>query len=448
MSGRSPTIATDPAASTGRGELASGQPCIRWVYPAAATTRLDRTAHVVGRDESCGTSLQGHEISRHHAEVRIDGPLAVIRDLESRNGVYVNGRKVGHAPLDTGDVVRLGEWVGIVIRLGSGDDPTCRSLASGLLGSHRLAAVLEPARRVAPTDLPVVIQGGTGTGKEGVARALHDWSGRGGRFVAVNCAAIAPTLAEAELFGYRKGAFTGADRAGVGYLRAAHGGTLFLDEILDLAVPLQAKLLRVLEAQEVHPIGEPEPVSIDVRFVAATQEPLVRAASDGRFRPDLMARLDGLTVELPALGTRREDVAPLFLAFLRDKSGQAPPDLEPRLIEQLMLYDWPLNVRELSLLARRLLALHGSEGRLLRSHLPSRIVHAAVAESPAAGAPGTRSATDDEQAFDALVAALRTHGGNVTRAAAALGISRARAYRLLDARPDFKVDGLRPGERD
>jgi transcriptional regulator with PAS, ATPase and Fis domain len=413
------------------------------VYPAAATTRLDHRAQVLGRDPSCAPSLQGHEISRRHAEVQIDGPLVVIRDLESRNGVYVNGRKVARGPLGTGDVVRLGEWVGVVVRLGASDDPSCVGLAPGLLGSHRLAAALQPVRRVAPTDLPVVVQGETGTGKEGVARAVHAWSGRTGRFVAVNCAAIAPTLAEGELFGYRKGAFTGADRAGVGYLRAAHGGTLFLDEVLELAAPLQAKLLRVLEQQEVHPLGEAEPVPIDVRFVAATQEPLARAVSDGRFRADLMARLDGLTVEIPALRTRKEDVAPLFLAFLQDKSGNAAPEVEPRLIEQLMLYDWPLNVRELSLLARRLLALHGGE-RLLRAHLPGRILDAQASPAPAtATAKAARSATDDEQAFDALVAALRVHDGNVTRAAAALGITRARAYRLLEARPDFDVAGLR-----
>ncbi|MCL2449054.1 MAG: sigma-54-dependent Fis family transcriptional regulator, partial [Polyangiaceae bacterium] len=326
------SLTTQPEAFDSSAEEPPAQPVIRWVHPGAATTRPGTRAQVLGRDPACAQQLSGHEVSRRHAEVEIDGPVVVIRDLESRNGVYVNGRKVTQARLSDGDVVRLGEWVGIVVRLGAGDDPSWRSLASGLLGSHRLAAVLQPVQRVAATALPVVIQGETGTGKEGVARALHEWSGRPGRFVAVNCAAIAPSLAEGELFGYRKGAFTGADRAGVGYLRAAHRGTLFLDEVLELPAPLQAKLLRVLEEQEVHPLGELEPVPIDIRLVAAAQEPLTRAASAGLFRPDLMARLDGLTIEVPPLRARKEDVAALFQSFLQDHSGQAAPGVEPHLV--------------------------------------------------------------------------------------------------------------------
>jgi two-component system response regulator FlrC len=449
MTKRSSDVTTAPVPSTGRGVVRAGRDAIRWVFPGAATTRLDPVGQVLGRDDTCGTPLAGREISRCHAEVRIDGPVAVIRDRESRNGVFVNARRVTQAPLSLGDVVRLGEWVGVVIALEPADDPTCRALAPGWLGSHALAAAIDPARKVATTDLPVTVQGETGTGKEGMARAIHAWSGRTGKFVGVNCATIAPTLAEAQLFGHRKGAFTGADRAAVGYFRAAQGGTLFLDEVLELAGPLQAKLLRALEEREVVPLGETDPVTVDVRVIAATQEPLARGVAAGKFRADLMARLDGLTVDLPPLRARKEDIAPLFRAFLRDTSGHRPPEVEPRLIEQLLLYDWPLNVRELSLLTKRLLALHGSLPRLLRAHLPERVL-AAGAPSPSgdlaiapAAAARRRSPTDDNEAFDALVAALRVQDGNVARAATALGISRARAYRLLDARPDFDVAALR-----
>jgi transcriptional regulator with PAS, ATPase and Fis domain len=299
---------------------------------------------------------------------------------------------------------------------------------------------------VAATDLPVVLVGETGTGKEGLARAIHAWSGRTGAFVAVNCAALPAAIAEAELFGYRKGAFTGADRASPGYFRAAHQGTLFLDELLDLPLPLQAKLLRALEQREVQPLGESHPVPVDVRIVCATQEALANAVAERRFRADLRARLDGLTVELPPLRARREDIVPIFTVLLRGEGGARVPAVDAKLLETLLLYDWPLNVRELVLLARRLLAVHGHEPTLRRAMLPERMAMKDAATIP----PGrpvvpSRAPTGDDAAFEQLVSALRRCGGNVSRAASALGISRARAYRLLDARPGFDAGSLREG---
>jgi len=371
----------------------------------------------------------------------------MIEDLDSRNGVFINGAKITKAALKLQDIVRLGEWVGVVVMLAPDDDPSFRSIAPDWYGSNTLFRAAEPAERIASTDLPVTIQGETGTGKEGMARAIHSWSGRNGNFVGVNCATIQPELAEAALFGHRKGAFTGADRAAVGYFRAANGGTLLLDEVVDLPMAVQAKLLRAIEQKEIVPVGETEPVKIDVRILAATQEPLQQAVAERRFRADLMARLDGLTVVLPPLRERREDVAPLLTRILREAGAGQFPELDYRFIEQLLLYDWPLNVRELALLARRLLALHGSEPMLRRSFLPPRIQQAGRAPADG-GQERARSSTQDEQAFEQLVAALRENGGNVARAAATLGISRARAYRLLDARPDFEVGSLRDKGQD
>ncbi len=377
----------------------------------------------------------------------MDGPLPMIRDLESRNGVFVNGTRVEQSKLKFQDIVRLGEWIGVVVPFDSQIEVAFKSIAPGWHGGGHLSAAIEPARRIAATDLPVTIQGETGTGKEGLTRAIHDWSGRSGNFVGVNCATIQPELAEATLFGHRKGAFTGADRAAVGYFRAANGGTLLLDEIVELPMAVQAKLLRALEEKEVVPVGEADPIKIDVRVLAATQEPLRQAVIERRFRPDLMARLEGLTVVLPPLRDRREDIAPLLLMFLREISGGNPPNVDYKFVEQLLLYDWPLNVRELSHLARQLLALHSTEPKLRRSMLPPRLRDAGkLAEDP--GQTPSHSATQDKEAFEKLVSALRANAGNVMRAAAALGISRARAYRLLDARPDFEVSKLRPeGER-
>jgi DNA-binding NtrC family response regulator len=301
-------------------------------------------------------------------------------------------------------------------------------------------------------DLAVVLQGETGTGKEGLARAVHQWSGRRGPFVAINCATLPAHLAEAELFGHRRGAFTGADRASPCLFRAAHGGTLFLDEVLELPADVQPKLLRVLQQREVQPLGETTPVVVDVRLVAAAQEPLSNAVTAGRFRADLRARLDGLTIVLPTLRERRDDIAPLFQQFLREHAGGRPPELDAKFVEALCLHDWPLNVRELQTLARKLLVLHGHEAILRRAHLPegfgaaARQSHqdgAAAPSDQAGGGEGqARRSVDDAREFAALVEALRANGLSITKAARAIGVSRGRAYRLLLAHPEFSLEDL------
>lgn len=438
---------TAPSAETTEGRGARSALVLRWVAPSPGTVALEDGV-VFGRDADCTASLDGHEVSRRHATVAKTHSLPTLRDQKSRNGTFVNGLRIEEQPLGPGDVVRIGEWVGLVQEVPPGSAPIdFRDLCEGWWGGQTLARAVDPARRVATTDLPVIAQGETGTGKEGLARALHAWSGRPGAFVAMNCAALPAAIAEAELFGYRKGAFTGADRASVGYFRGAHQGTLFLDEILDLPLLLQAKLLRAIEQREVQPLGESQPVPVDARVVCATQEPLASAVQDRRFRADLFARLDGLTVVLPPLRARREDIVPLFARILREQSGGHPPALEPKLVEALLLYDWPLNVRELVLLARRLLALHSQEPVLRRGMLPERMAGRQPSTSTPAQPSPARAPTQDDMAFEELVRALRQAGGNVSRAAAALGISRSRAYRLLDARPGFDVRSVR-GEAD
>jgi transcriptional regulator with PAS, ATPase and Fis domain len=320
-----------------------------------------------------------------------------------------------------------------------------------------LRPILEQAKKAASSELPTVILGETGTGKEGLAHAMHEWSGRKGPFVAVNCAALVPTLAEAELFGYRKGAFTGADRGSPGFFRAAQGGTLLLDEVTDLPEPIQAKFLRALEQHEIAPLGESVPVRIDVRVLAATQIPLAQVVSERRFRADLCARLDGLTIRLPPLRERKQEIAYLFSHLLSLHSGGRPPEVEARLVEQLCLHDWPFNVRELDLLARRLLVLHGHEEVLRRSHLPEHILNhpaagepvpapvASVGSGAVAVAPNSPEShrARRERELSRLTEALRAHKGSVARAAAAVGISRQRAYRLMEA---GGIAGTDPGE--
>jgi len=438
---------THPSVNTEKAPVHVRPTCVRWVFPAAEVTPLSGR-RVVGRDEACETSLSGSEISRRHAEFRVDGPVVAVRDLNSRNGVFVNGVRRVDAPLDAGDIVRCGEWVGVVVAE-SADANGFHEIAPAWFGGAALSAAVGPARRL-PADLPIIIQGETGTGKEGMARALHTWSERRGPFVAVNCAALPAELAEAELFGYRKGAFTGADSGSTGLFRAAEGGSLFLDEILDLPLALQPKLLRALEERKVRALGETRDIPIDVRVISATQEPLGAAVVERRFRADLHARLDGLTVVLPPLRARREDIVPLFLGFLRQHAGGHPPGVEAKLVEALCLYDWPLNVRELLLLARRLLGVHGHQAILKKTHLPERLLaretsaepHVSVPRSEVPAETGKRAwkKTDDEAEFDALIDALRNHEGSVAKAALALGMGRSRAYRLLSAHPDFSLE--------
>jgi transcriptional regulator of acetoin/glycerol metabolism len=418
-----------------RGELLA----IVWVFPLASAAPVELTAArgsvVVGRDAASDVCLRGDGVSRRHALLRLDGSehALVIEDLGSRNGVRVNGRLVASARLASGDVVRLGGSVGVV----TAKPGAWSEVAPGLFGGQRLKEIVAPLVRAAASDLPVVLEGETGTGKEVVARALHGWSGRTGSLVAVNCAALPEGLAEAELFGYRRGAFTGADRASVGYFRSAEHGTLLLDEVSDLPLSLQAKLLRVLEQREVQPLGEVRPVPVDVRLVVAGQQSLARAVEEGRFRADLLARVEGVTVVLPPLRERREDVLPLFSELVARLGGAVVPAVESDFVERLVAHDWPFNVRELVLLVRRLQVLHADAPTLRAEHLPERMLgvrpsspqHAAPAPRAPVGAP---RAEVDAVELPALVAALRAAGGNVARASALLGITRQRAYRLMD----------------
>ncbi|HEY0706861.1 MAG TPA: sigma 54-interacting transcriptional regulator, partial [Polyangia bacterium] len=392
-------------------------------------TALSEARVVLGRDASCDVVLPSDQVSRQHAAIHKQGPLFLLSDLDSRNGTFVNQRPVKEAPLDPGAVVRIGDWVGVVSdapnaigHLGALFGP----LSGDVIAGPALRAALMPALKAATSDLPIIVQGETGTGKEFVAHMIHERSGRPGRLLALNCAALPEQLAEAELFGVGKGAFTGADRARPGHFRAADKGTLFLDEVAELPLALQAKLLRVLEQREVLPLGESQPVKIDVRVVVAAQASLQRAVDEKRFRGDLLARLDGLTVTLPPLRARKEEIPSLLMFHLLREAAGAHVALSPSLVETLCSYDWPFNVRQLALLARQLWVLHGQEPMIRRSHLPDeyRRERSTVAtEDPETPPP--------RSPFETLVAALRASDGNVTKAAARMGISRPKAYRLM-----------------
>jgi transcriptional regulator with PAS, ATPase and Fis domain len=300
-------------------------------------------------------------------------------------------------------------------------------LAPGVFGGSKLAEALRTVRQGASSTLPLELVGETGTGKELFARAFHSFSGRDGPFHAVNCAALPAALAEGELFGYRRGAFTGAERAHLGQLRAADGGTLFLDEVAELGLELQAKLLRVLELKEVTPLGETQAVTIDTRVVVATQQSLSELVGAGKFRADLAMRLSGMRVEVPALRDRRADIPALFSELLHRHATKECPGVGTKVYERLCLHAWPGNVRELEILAQNLLARFSAVSHLRHSHLPVELQAAFDSvDTEAAGESKTRSAHDLQRFENALE---RTRG-NVKAAAEMAGISRQRAYRL------------------
>jgi len=288
--------------------------------------------------------------------------------------------------------------------------------------------ILETVAQVATSDLPVLVQGPSGTGKELIVRALHRNSRRSkSPFVTVNCGAIQPALLESELFGHVRGAFTGATRDKTGVIDSADGGSVFLDEVGELPQELQVKLLRTLQFGELQPVGATRTKTVDVRFLAATNRELEREVEAGNFREDLFYRLNVVTLELPPLKDRPDDVLPLFYHFL-EKSAEAAerpvPDLTPKLERTLQTYDWPGNVRQLENEAKRLLAVTPAGQPLTVDRLSSALVRSG--EKVRSGLTSLA-----EQQKELVELHLRLSGGNRTRAAESLGVSREGLRKMM-----------------
>ncbi|MFI5338578.1 MAG: sigma-54-dependent transcriptional regulator [Candidatus Methylomirabilales bacterium] len=301
--------------------------------------------------------------------------------------------------------------------------------------SPRMLDVFKLIARVAPTRSTVLITGESGTGKEVVARALHyNGSRRVGPFVTIDCAGLAESLLESELFGHVRGAFTGAVTARRGLFETGHGGTVFLDEVGDVGPNVQAKLLRVLELQEIKPVGGNESIRIDVRLVAATNRDLQAQVRQGRFREDLFYRLNVVSIHLPPLRERREDIPALARHFLQkygEANGKAIGGIAPETMARLEAYSWPGNVRELENAIERAVAV-SSHPILLPDDLP---LHLAPPATPAVAAE-----TPGPLEFLSLDALTRRHiarvlaatDGNKKRAAEILGVDRRTLYRMLE----------------
>lgn len=300
----------------------------------------------------------------------------------------------------------------------------------GLVGScEPMQAVFHMIRRVASSDVPVLITGESGTGKELVARAIHRQSQRkGAAFVAINCSAIPDTLIESELFGHEKGAFTGAAQQRKGRIEAAQGGTLFLDEIGDIPLPLQVKLLRFLQDHEIQRLGGKDSIVVDTRVIAATNVDLLNAIANGRFREDLYYRLCVVTVAVPPLSKRQVDIPLLARAFLlrfADEQKKSITGFTSGAMAALIDHPWPGNVRELENRVKRAVVM--AEGRYITpSHL--ELSSTGGMEGEAVTLRGQR----ENREKDLVRLAMEKTNGNISRAAAELGISRPTLYQLLD----------------
>ena len=381
-------------------------------------------------------SVPGRWISSSHAVIRAASGEWVAEDAGSRNGTFVGGERITTRVLFERDVLEAGRVWFSVRGAPASDGPVLRdedaartTQAFGLRTllpeiADGLAALARIARG---SKVPVLFLGPTGAGKEVLARQVHTQSGRSGPFVAVNCGALPSTLVEALLFGHVKGAFSGATRDEIGFVRAADGGTLFLDEIGDLPATSQAALLRVLQEHEVIPVGATRATKVDVRVIAATHRPLETLIATGAFRSDLLARLKGYVHRVPALADRMGDFGVLLADVLADVAGERASRLtiDPQAARALLAYEWPHNVREVHLAMASAVALATGD-EIEAKHLPAELL------APPPSAPATSDASDADDALrTSLVALLVEHRGNVTAVGRVMGKAPAQIHRWM-----------------
>lgn len=361
---------------------------------------LDRGGDRSGNRARLALCVPDDRMSGEHATFRRVMGRWIVEDTHSRNGTFLNGRRIDREVLDDGDLLELGHSF-FIFRGGLPPAPAGGPIVySDEIGSAAegfetvlpsLAEEFVRAGTIARTSIPVVLRGETGTGKEVIAAAIHSLSGRQGAFVPVSCGAFSPALLQSELLGHCKGAFSDAREDRAGFVRSADGGTLFLDGVEDLPAAAQPFLLRVLEHGEVLPVGAKAPIKVDVRVVAASQRNLEALAAEQRFRSDLLARLSGFTLELPSVRERREDLGLLVRALVRRKLARSFDEVgfTCEAARALFVHGWPRNVRELEKALETAIVLAGREPIGLR-HLPAAVRKEsplpALAETPPAGA--------------------------------------------------------------
>jgi two-component system response regulator AtoC len=401
---------------------------------------------VVGRDFPAEIRIRDGRISRQHARFSLADGGVKVEDLESHNGTWLNGRRVRSERFCEGDELRLGSAVVTLVRARSGTDQG--ALGDQVIRSPCMLELYALARRAAMTDAPVLVLGETGTGKEHLARTIHLESSRAREpFQSINCGAIPENLAASLFFGHERGAFTGADKRQAGVFEKAGGGTLFLDEVGELPLAMQAALLRVLETKTFSRVGSTEELQTQARIVAATHCDLPRMVAQGTLRQDFFYRLSVLTLEVPALRSRLDELEPLvesFLAVTRERWGVAVERVAPEAMARLRSYGWPGNIRQLRNAVERA-ALVASGPSVLVDDLPVYVLEPLPMPSPHPDVQPAPSPTGDVvgegglklslRDYETLLIqdALRRAGGNRRAAAKLLRMPLRTFFRRLRA---------------
>jgi DNA-binding NtrC family response regulator len=411
---------------------------------AQSEARLEMKPLVVGTSPACDLVVDDPKISRRHCELSLTREGIVIRDLGSKNGTLTGKIALREALLSPGQPITLGGSTLVVRAAGAARRiplSTAARFGEALGQSFAMRALFANLERAAATEQTLVLLGESGTGKEVLARAIHEHSPRReGPFVVLDCGAISASLMESEVFGYARGAFTGATGARAGLLEEANGGTLFIDELGELPLDLQPKLLRALEARQVRRLGSNEWRPFDARVVAATHRDLRALVAEGAFREDLYYRLAVVELRVPALRERKEDIPLLVERFL---AAHHPPrglaELPPHALSLLAAHGFPGNVRELRNLVARLV-LFPEQGLELPEppREEAQAPRAPNEESPPI-APllqmplqAARDLVMERFERSYVTARLAQHGGNISRAADAMGVSRQLVHRLLE----------------
>ncbi len=412
----------EPQLVTLFGPGGSDAPSVR--VPNGATLMLGR-----GGGGGAATAFAADpKVSRNHAELRRDPETGEVEVVDlSANGTWVDGERIARAPLRDGAVLRIGDTF-LLLRYFGGDPRN--ATVEGLVGrSPLMKALRHDIIRVAAEDACVLLSGESGTGKELVAQCIHRTSGRRGAFVPVNCAAIPEAVAESLLFGHVAGAVSGAHGDHDGYFRTASGGTLFLDEVGELPAALQAKLMRALKTKAICPVGASLPVPVNVRVILATHRDLSEEVGAGNFLAELHASISELSLTVPALRDRREDILPLLRLALGDEVDSLPTDI----IHALLVDPWPYNVRELFAVAKRMRILGARDGsadlayfRTRRSSPPSH------APAPGSLRPASTPPRDAPPSKERVIEVVTRLSGNIRRAAEELGRSRKQVYRYVE----------------
>ena len=400
---------------------------------------LNKNLTAIGKRENNDLVLADKTVSRNHLEIEYTSDSFLLKDMGSTNGTYLNGSKVKEAYLAPGDTIKAGntllEFVAFDEKISI--EPSAKESFGGMAGkSRKMRQIFAIIEKIAPTHATVIIEGETGTGKDLVARAIHEHSTRRAHpYMVFDCSGVAPNLIESELFGHEKGAFTGAIRSRAGVFEAAKGGTVFLDEIGELTLDLQPKLLRALESREIRRVGANNPTRIDVRVVSATNRNLKKEIEAGRFREDLYYRMSVVKILLPPLRERAEDIPLIIQKLLAEgKFNMTPTGVKVTKVDDdalklLMRYPWPGNVRELANVMERAVVL-GEGPRIDLADLPARI---ALVRPPLPGERASYREAVDAYRRELIVKALKQAEGNHAAAAKLLGLHRTHLFRLVKA---------------